>query len=377
MPHSQQRSWIEISEKALNHNLSTLKKLAGDSTALVTVVKANAYGHGVDIIAPICDTHPDVTWLGVVGIQEALNLRALGMKKPILVLGYWDADPALITNKNIILSVHTTQQLKQLEELGKTNNSVFYVHIKVDTGLSRLGVPVDHAIDLIKQADQAKHVELNGIFTHLSAPNDPDQQHARGQLKKFDSLLESIKLAGITVPHTHAGASGSLHIGTNGYTLVRTGTSIYGYKTSSFVMDQYHQQFPDAQFKPILCWKSKISTLRTIKTGTAVGYNTSWKAPRTTVVATLPIGYYDGYPHAISNKACAMIKGRLAPLIGEVSMNLVTFDVTDIPNVCVEDVVTLIGDYDGIRINDLALCAGVRQNEIPTRLNNNIKRILV
>ena len=374
-------TWIEINKHAFFANITHYKKAIGDAT-LSVVVKANAYGHGLKEIAQLCQENNNVDWLCVVGLSEALALRAHNFKKHILVLNLIDEDPSTAIEHDIDLTVYDEHNLKALNELGSKLQKPANIHIKIDTGLSRFGFFPKQALKIIEYAHGLPFINLRGIFTHCSEADAQDQTFTKHQLQSFNQLLHAIKKKGIPIPLKHAFNSAA----TTTYPLglcnfVRVGAGAYGLWPSEINKKLTQKKYPDFQLTPILTWKTKILEIKQVPAGSFVSYGRTFQAQRTSMLAFLPIGYFDGYDRRLSNCGIVSIKKAnnlfYAPVVGVVCMNTTIIDVTNIPGTNIGDEIILIGPYKNLTATNLAdNIKSYNPREIVTRLNPSIPRII-
>jgi alanine racemase len=320
----QARTWSEIDLSALERNLARVRAAAGGADVML-VVKADAYGHGAIPVAWQALRHGVVS-LGVGDSTEALALRAA-------------------------------------ERMG----SRVRVHLKIDTGMGRLGCAPEKALSLAREIERSPHLELEGVATHLSGPGPAGANETEKQLLRFRSALDEFQADGIRPRWRHAQASGGvLAIPPGEFNLVRPGLAVYGIHPFGA---------PDV-FEPVLTWKTQVVYLRDHRRGARIGYGGTWTAPSRCRIATLPVGYNDGYRFAFSNRAHVLVRGMPAPVRGRVSMDYVMVDVTHIPGVRVDDEVTLVGRDDGARIGveDLARWADTIPYEILCGIGRRVVR---
>jgi alanine racemase len=370
-------SWVEIDKKALEHNLSAYKSLI-KSSLLAPVIKSNAYGHGIELIAKICDEHKAVDLLCVVSLHEALFLRSIGIKKPLLVLGILDGDLQAAIVQDIALIVYDMSTIMQLNALGAVLNKKAIIHLKVDTGLSRLGLYLDSCNDeIVKIAQQIYElpfIAFNGIFTHFSDSDRTDQTYTQKQLACFELLLEQLESMGIVIPLKHAANTPSSIAASGAHlSMVRVGLGTYGLWPSAANKKIAQENHPGFFLKPVLSWKTKIIQIKELPAGSFVGYNRTYCVERAMRVAVLPVGYWDGLDRGLSNKGHVVINNQLAPILGRVSMNLCTVDITGL-TVSIDDTVTLLGDHPGITADDIAQLCQTINYEIITRINPLLPR---
>lgn len=371
-----QRTWIEISKTALIHNITALSTLISPSQ-LGVVIKAHAYGHGLLEVGQIASACPQVSFLCVAGIDEALLLRAAGITKPILTLAYSSGSFTQAIMHDIALTVYNYETVEQLRIAAQACGKKARIHIKVDTGMSRLGITPETLIEFIKKI-QDPHIIIEGALTHISDKDIHDQSFTNQQLDQFDAVLKQLAQEQIIIPITHAFSSGALELAPERhYSMARVGTNIYGLWSSAISQYRITQKNPDFILKPVLTWKTRIIQIKTIPAGSFVGYARTFQTTKETRIAVLPIGYWDGYPRGLANKSVVIINGKPAPVLGIISMNLTTVDITDIPEAQVGDQVTLIGDHPHASATHCAKLLGTLNIELTTRINPTITRIIV
>jgi len=334
-------TWLEIDLGAVAHNARCLAEMAAPA-ALMAVVKADAYGHGAVQVARTALRH-GASWLGVACLPEAAALRRAGIDAPILVLGYtpaWQAREAV--RLDLRVTVYDIETARALAEAGAALRRQVRVHIKVDTGLHRLGLPSEDIAGLIASLAQPPyggHLEVEGIFTHLAAADSRDSRSAgatAAQLASFGRLVAELEARGTRPRLAHAANTAALieHPDAR-YEMVRGGIALYGLAPSAEVRCE--------GLRPVLAWKTEVAQVRALRSGESIGYGLAWTARRDSVVATIPVGYADGFRRAPKTWRYALVRGVMAPLVGRVSMDQASLDVTDVPGVRQGDEVVLIG----------------------------------
>lgn len=368
-------SWIEIDEQALNHNIQSYKAIIGHAL-LAPVIKSNAYGHGIELIAKLCDKNNAVDYLCVVSLREALLLRSIGIKKPLLVISIIDDSLEDAINNNIDLVVYDLNLINELQNIGKRLNKKACIHIKVDTGLSRLGLACDKALQVIKQAAKLSHISLVGVFTHFAESESPDQTFTNHQLSLLNGLVQDLQSAGITLPRHHAACTAAITANNNSYcSFVRLGIGTYGLWPSRENKKITQENHPGFSLKPIMTWKTRIIQIKDVTAGSYIGYDRTHQVQNASRLAILPIGYWDGYERHLSNKGIVIINNQRAPILGRIAMNLTIVDITNL-NVGMNDEVILLGNYPGITAEDLANQCNTINYEIVTRINPLLPRLI-
>lgn len=370
-------SWIEIKKSAIEHNIEQYKKIIGNNI-LAPVIKGNAYGHGLIEIAHICQQNKNVEWLCVATLSEALELRKNKITKPILVLSCIGQNPEQAALQNISVVVYDIETINKLNAIGKNLGKSFNVHIKVDTGLSRLGVLPENTLEFIKQVKSCSNINIQGIWTHFAESHLENRAFTNQQFKKFEYVINKLEELKINIPLKHTcNSAGTSTINSNINNFFRLGIGFYGHLPSEYVEITTKKRNPDFYLKPILQWKTNIFAIKKVRANRFVGYDRTYQTKRDSVFAVLPIGYFDGYDRRLSNKGRVIINGHIAPVVGIVCMNVLTVDVTDLKNVKIGDQATLIGDMNGIRATELAKLANINPRELTTRINSKIPRIIV
>jgi alanine racemase len=386
-------TWLEIDTSAFHHNIAIIKSIIG-TTKLGLMLKANAYGHGIIPMAKLAQEHPDVNYLFTSLTSEALQLRASGITKPISVLVFDDTDLEEVIAHDIEMILFDRTYIPQLAKAAKKVGKPIRVHVKVDTGMSRLGLFYSQLSILFDEIKNYPEIRTVGIMTHLSdADNDaPDAiEFTRQQLDCFENIVQNLPAhISTTLEVVHACASSGAIFFNKKFSLVRMGEAAYGFVSLVRVatnalgyfkpaaqQERFKRIDLAARFRPILTWKTRIIQLKKIPTGSFVGYNRTYSTQRETVIAILPIGYADGYSRLFSNCGKVLVRGYYAPVIGRVSMNLCTIDVTDVPGVALYDEVILMGNYAHITADDLARKIETLNLVILTSINPLIPRLIV
>jgi len=363
-------TWAEIDLKAIEYNFKQVKRLIGKNINIMAVVKANAYGHGTVEVATVLE-RSGVSYLGVATTDEAVRLRDHGVKTPTLILGSILPEEARIAVENdITLTLCSNELFEELKKISKDIGLKAKVHIKVDTGMGRIGIWHEDALDFIKKVAEEESIILEGIYTHFSSAGR-DNFFTQYQIDAFEKLLTAAEKFGIKIPLRHAANSiATVDVKKSHLNLVRPGLVIYG-------MYPKHT-FPKLiKLKPAMSLKTQIVFIKDTPPGRSISYGRTYIIQKHTKVATLPIGYADGYPRNLSNKADVLIRGRRAPLIGKVTMDQMMVDVGNIPGVRVGDEVVLIGKQgrEEIRAEKLARLADTIAYEVICSISNRVPRV--
>lgn len=345
-------SWIELSASALAHNVQQFKKLLGQTTALAFVVKANAYGHGIIEISKLADALPDIDFLCTFSLSEALLLRAAQVSKPLLVLAYIDQDPAQAVGKNVAFVVDSIYMIERLAAIAQKQNARLPVHLKIDTGLSRFGICPTRALAIAQQITNSPHLMLQGILTHLSEAQEAASTFTTQQLDIFDAVVTELARNNITPPFIHAANSGASlqHLHRSSCTMVRIGLGLYGFVPAAHISDTLSRTAPALYLKPVLSWKTTIMSLKKVPAQAYIGYNRTHQVVRDTTIALIPVGYSNGFDINLSNRGRVLVDGTPVPILGRVAMNVITVDVTDLPDRAqIGSTVTLLGSVPAVR----------------------------
>jgi alanine racemase len=362
-------TWAEISLAAITHNCKTIRGVVGGNTSIMAVVKANAYGHGLIEVAALLNKL-NIRYLGVATLDEALALRKRGVKLPVLILGSVLPHEAEVAVKNgITLTLCNAELLRVLKNMAKKKLTP-RVHIKVDTGMGRIGVWHKDALKFITDVKKAKNIEIEGIYTHFSVAGG-DKSFTRHQIECFNKILAGLEGMKISVPLKHAANSIACVAWKESHlNMVRPGLIIYGiYPKKNFSRI--------IKLKPAFSLKTKIAFLKNAPPGRPISYGRTYITPRKTKIASLPIGYADGYGRALSNKAEVLVRGRRAPVVGKITMDQTMIDVGHVKDVRVGDEVVLIGRQkdEEVKIERLARLAGTIPYEIVTGITGRVPRI--
>jgi alanine racemase len=343
-----ERAWIEIDLSALAHNVRQVRSLLQPSTALMAVVKADAYGHGAVAIAQTA-LEQGATWLGVATIPEGIELRQAGLTAPILVLGatntpeqiraiaQWQLQPTLCTPRQLMIASETLAQLSPPTPLP--------IHLKLDTGMSRLGTHWEDAVEFVQLAQRLPHLQMASLYSHLATADSVDPTIMRQQQQRFETAIAQLRAAGLTPPMLHlANSAATLTDPTLHYDMVRVGLGLYG------VHPAPHLQGVIA-LKPVMQVKARVTQVKPLKQGTGVSYGYQYIAERDITLAVVGIGYADGVPRNLSNQMKVLVRGRAVPQIGAITMDQIMLDVSAVPHLREGEVVTLLGHDDGAHIS--------------------------
>lgn len=365
--------WAEINLDHLAYNVSNIKKLVGKSR-LVAIVKADAYGHGASCVAKTM-VEAGAEAFGVAVITEALEMRESGVKETIMVLSY--TPPAYFSDairNDIILNCLSYEDVEKLDQVAGELNMTAKILISLDTGIGRVGFqPDEEGIAEIIRMKKLKNIEMNSIYTHFASADFEDKKTTLIQLEKYKYAIGKLKEAGVVFEHEHVANSAAIVDMKETYLeSVRPGIILYGYHPSEEVRKE------NLSLKPVMSIRGRIIQLKTVPKGTGISYGHRYVTYREeTKIATIPIGYADGYFRALSGKAKVIVHGILCPQVGSVCMDHIMVDVTEVPDVKVLDIVTLMGEENGVSFtaDDIAKITGTIPYEVVCAVSKRVPRI--
>jgi alanine racemase len=371
-------SWIEIDASRLRSNIDAFRNAAGPGTSIMAVIKANAYGHGLEAVAPVAAERAD--WLGVNCIDEALTITRLGIQKPVAILGHTPLDQLEEVASNGYRQVlYRLDVAKALSEGARKHRTTARVHLKIETGTNRQGITLRDLPGFIGELSRLTGIEVEGAYTHFANIEDTlDPSFAESQVRKFKEALGILERAGIRPAQIHASATaGTLLYSEMAFSMVRVGIGTYGIWPSRETQLAARERGKKPSLAPVLTWKTRVAQVKEVQAGDYVGYGLTYRTSRVMKLVVLPIGYYDGYDRKLSNSGRALVHGQPASVIGRVAMNMTMLDVSDI-GADVDDEVVLIGRQGNseIRVEELAEKIGSIPYEVLARINPLIKRTL-
>ncbi len=367
------RCYAQISLPAIGHNIEEVRKRLAPGVKLLAVIKADAYGHGACKVGKYLE--PKVDYFAVATLEEALELRRAEIVRPILILSYVSPSqyPELVEHE-ITQTIDSLEQASALEQAAARAGKTAKIHIAVDTGMTRIGFQATETeADRIAQIAAFPHLEVEGIFTHFSCADQEDKDYCTMQLEKFERMCRYLEERGVSIPLRHiCNSAGIMEFDGHRFDMVRSGIVTYGLYPSEEVQKER------LDLIPALEWKARVIHVKDVEAGVSVGYGATFTTSRpSTRIATVSVGYADGYPRALSGKGSVLIHGKRAPILGRVCMDQMMVDVTDIPDVQVEDVVTLIGrDGDAsITVEEVADPAMRFNYEMVCNIGKRVPRI--
>jgi len=362
-------TFVEVNLSQLSRNLLAIRDKVSPAKIMI-VVKANAYGHGLVEVSKHLDK--EVDYIGVAVLEEGILLREMGVKKPILVLGgiWGNQIPAYIEN-DLTLTAPSVDRLEQIEQAAKSLGKKAKVHLKIDTGMERIGIHYYNAYKLQESALHCKHVVVKGIFSHFANADAGDLTHARLQLERFNEVLLFYEKRSLPTPMRHMANSGAiLQLPGSYFDMVRPGILFYGVYPSDEVED-------NVKVRPALSWKSRVVYFKVTQPGHPVSYGSTWQTDHDVRLVTVPVGYGDGYFRSMSNKAQVVIHGKRYPQVGRICMDQIMVNIEQ-DSAFNGDEVILIGQAENgerVTVEDLANWAGTIPYEILTNINTRVPRI--
>lgn len=368
------RTWVEISLSQIAANFRALAGAAGADVITSAVVKADAYRHGALAVATRLQSE-GAKWFAVSNAAEGVQLREAGITAQILVMGaFAPFEREAFFAYQLTPVIHSLASLRDYNAFAKALGEVIPYHLKIDTGMGRLGTraALDHVLDAVRDASSLR---LEGLMTHLASASDFTTTQTADQITAFETVRRAFRQAGMEPPLHHLSSSAPVVFGMKRAfgNMVRPGLALYGYVSPP------KGQAPAAvaQVAPALQWKARVLDIKDIAVNAPVGYSASWRAARPSRIAVVAAGYADGVPHTLSNKGHVIAAGRRAPIVGAVSMDLITVDVSDCPEVATGDALTLIGREGGAHYDaeDMAVEAGVISYAVLCGIGNRVARV--
>lgn len=365
------RTYVKIDLDAIEYNVKSITERINSRAKLLAVVKADAYGHGAVEISRFLQDKCD--FFGVACVDEAMELVEAGITKPILVLGYVSpSEYETVVKNNIRIPIFTYEMAQALSLEAEKQKTTVYYHFCIDTGMSRIGFQVNEKnADMCKKISELSNIKAEGLFSHFATADERDLTKTKNQLGLFKKFISMLEERDIDIPIKHLSNSAGIMMVDDCFDMVRSGIVTYGMYPSDEVDKQR------LSIKPAMEWKSHISFVKTLEAGREISYGGTYVTQKETVVATVPVGYADGYPRCLSNTGRVIVNGCYADIIGRVCMDQFMIDVTDIPDVNVEDEVTLVGtDGDAVlTMEEVSNNAHSFNYELPCKIARRVPRV--
>ncbi|WP_027407250.1 alanine racemase [Anaerovibrio sp. RM50] len=360
--------WAEVNLGALESNIKNIKSCIKNNAKWCAVVKADGYGHGALAVARKC-VEMGASYLAVAAISEAIVLRKGGFTTPILILGPTPIEAAgTIVDYDITQAVFTLEEAQALSHEAKMRHKVAKVHLKVDTGMHRIGIKPEQAGEMARAITELPGLELEGMFSHFALADAEDKTYAYKQLEQFKLAIANVEKAGFSIPLKHlANSAAILEMPEAHFDMVRAGIILYGLWPSPEVKR-------NIDLKPLMKLCAKVAFIKELEPGESVSYGCTWRAERKSIIGTLPIGYADGYTRMFSGKAQVDYNGQRAPVVGRICMDQCMVDLTDTNNIKEGDTVVLYGSQD-LTIDEAADWLGTINYELPCMLSPRVPRI--
>lgn len=365
-----------VSLDAIAHNFEEMKKNIVDGTKIVAVIKADGYGHGAEAIARLIEGYEYIWGFAAATAEEAIQLKDAGVKKPVLILGLvFEEYFQELIQKEVRMTVCDYDMAKALSEEAVRQGRQVHIHIGLDTGMSRIGfADKPESVEEIKRIAALSNVEIEGMFTHFARADETDKSPAEDQLKRYLAFVELLEKAGVQIPLKHcSNSAGIIRMPEANLNMVRAGITIYGIYPSAEVERDIVKLIPAMELK------SHVAFVKDLPAGTAISYGGTFASETDLRVATIPVGYADGYPRTLSNKGWVLIHGQKAPILGRICMDQFMVDVTHIADVKHGDEVTLIG-RDGdecIHIDELGDLSGRFSYEFACEISKRVPRVYI
>ena len=368
------RVYAAIDLDAVRHNFEVMHALIPPDTKICAVVKTNAYGHGAERISRMMEKEDYIWGFAVATVGEAVSLRDAGVRKPVLILGHvFEEDYRTLADLGIRPEISTLAEALKMNEAAEQAGRVLPVHIALDTGMSRIGfAPDDASISQVEQINVLPALQIEGMFTHFARADEVDKSCAREAFEKYRSFDEELERRGVSIPMRHcANSAAILELPDAHLNMVRAGITIYGIYPS----DEMER---DKDMRPVMQLKSHVAHVKTVPAGTPVSYGGTYVTDAETKIATIPVGYGDGYPRSLSSRGYVLIGGKKAPILGRVCMDQFMVDVTGM-DVKVADEITLMGEDHGafLGVDELGALSGRFPYEFVCDISARVPRIFL
>jgi len=375
-------AWINIDLRAIDHNIKQIRRLLKPQTKIIAIVKSNAYGHGIFEVA-LQAIRSGADMLGVVNGDEALCLRKKGIIRPIVVMGGVSKEDMVdLAKHKVAVVIYNRKSFLDASRAATIAREKLMVHLKLDTGINRLGFSVEEAVMTVKRIMRHRYLKLEGLWTHLASVEELNKSYTKAQLLQFDKLLARLTKAGIKlekIPYlSTATSAAAMLMPESRYNAVRLGIAMYGLWPSRGVEAWSKKELKSKKIKlkPALKYRTKLISVKRIPAGSYVGYGCGFQAPRSMVLGVVPVGYAEGIDRSLSNMGFMLIKGAVMPMVGRVCMNMTILDVSKRPKSKPGDEVVIIGQSKNKQITatDIGDWANTINYEITTRIPESISR---
>jgi alanine racemase len=367
---------VEVSRRQIARNYQAIRAVVGQTVEVMPVVKADAYRHGAIEVARVLEEQ-GARWLAVSNVEEGAALRDAGVKARILVMAdFLPAGRAALLDYNLTPVLHSLAVVGELDALARTQGKPVAYHLKVDSGMGRLGTCAG-AADIVDAVTRAQHVELEGAMTHFASVGDFTSTQTDEQIRCFEEILSGLRASGLRPRFVHMASTGAIAYGRrqSWRDLVRPGHAIYGYTSPP------RGEAPGnlLAVAPVMSWRAAVLTVKDVSEGALIGYGGMFRAPKAMRIAVLAVGYADGLPHRLSNRGKVIACGKFAPIVGAVSMDVTTIDASEVPQLRAGDAVTLMGSEAGVRIDaqQIARLAGTISYNVLCAISSRVKRVYV
>mgnify|MGYP001154895123 CR=1 FL=1 len=365
-----------VSLDAVLHNFEAMKNNLKEGTRIIAVIKADGYGHGAIPIARLMESKEYIWGFAVATAEEALELRKAGIAKPILILGYvFPEYYRKLIQEEVRLTVFRWDVACEINEVAAGLGKKAYIHLALDTGMTRIGFPdTRESVETIRKIAESDWLVTEGLFTHFARADETDKAPAYVQLQRYQDFVSWLEETGISIPVKHcSNSAGILRIPEANLDAVRAGITIYGIYPSLQV------ERDTVRLQPVMELKSHIAHIKTVEAGVAVSYGGTYVTKGKTVIATIPVGYADGYSRGLSNRGFVLIHGKKAPILGRVCMDQFMVDITEIPEAAMGDEVTLFGENEGafLSVEELGEISGRFSYEFVCEISKRVPRVYI
>jgi alanine racemase len=373
---AQRPTWAEINLNSLAFNFHSVKDFVGHNLKYMAVVKADAYGHNSIQCARRLEFE-GIDWLGVALPEEGVELRTAGIKKPILCLGsFWFGQETLLLDNNLTPVIYQIEKAESFDRAAKERGAIADVHIKIDTGMGRIGIRFDKVSEFAEGLRKYKNINVEGLMTHFASADDlSENDYTQLQINRFKESLLIFENKGFHIKYKDlANSPGAIVHEDSRADMVRIGGILYGLGG-----DVLPKNVKKPELKPVMSVFTRIAHLKTVPKGETLGYSRTFRTAKNSLIATIPVGYEDGLPRVLSNTGKVIVNGCFVPIVGRISMDWSIIDVSAVPNVKLENEVVIIGEKDGLRISaeDIAECSNTISYEITCGINRRVPKIYV